>query len=239
MNDHQFRIEVPGSGSVSAEATGGAEPGAAYVFAHGAGADMNHPFMRRVAAGLDERRIATLRFQFPYSEARKRRVDGPGVAQATVRAAVAQANQLWPLTPLFAGGRSFGGRMTSQAQAQEPMAGVLGLIFLGFPLHPAGRPSLDRAAHLFDLAVPMLFVQGTRDALAEAPQREALGQQLGDAATHANIDGADHSFSVLKRSGRTDEEALEEVLDWMLVWTQAVVCGSTSAEAGGSAAAIR
>ncbi len=239
MNERPFRLDVPGSGSVGAVAMGHAEPDAVYVFAHGAGADMNQPFMRRAAAGLDERRIATLRFQFPYAEARKRRVDGPAVSQATVRAAVAQAHQLWPCTPLFAGGKSFGGRMTSQAQARAPLAGVLGLIFLGFPLHPAGRPSLDRAPHLFDIAVPMLFVQGTRDALAEVAQREALGRQLGDAATRADIDGADHSFSVSKRSGRTDEEALEEALDWMLVWTQAVLCGSTSAVAGDMAAATR
>lgn len=178
MNERPFRLDVPGSGSVGAVAMGHAEPDAVYVFAHGAGADMNQPFMRRAAAGLDERRIATLRFQFPYAEARKRRVDGPAVSQATVRAAVAQAHQLWPCTPLFAGGKSFGGRMTSQAQARAPLAGVLGLIFLGFPLHPACRPSLDRAPHLSDLAVPILFVQGTRDALAEVAQREALGQDL-------------------------------------------------------------
>ena len=224
MDERQFRIEVPGSGSVSAVATGGAEPDAAYVLAHGAGADMNHVFMRRIAAGLVERRIATLRFQFPYSEAGKHRVDTPAVAQAAVRAAVGQANQLWPLTPLFAGGKSFGGRMTSQAQALEPLPGVMGLIFLGVPLHPAGKPSLDRTPHLFDIGISMLFIQGTRDALAEAPQRETLLKQLGCAATRAEIDGADHSFSVLKRSGRTDDEALDEVLDWMLVWTQAVTC---------------
>ena len=224
MDERQFRIEVPGSGSVSAVATGGAEPDAAYVFAHGAGADMNHVFMRRIAAGLVERRIATLRFQFPYSEARKHRVDTPAVAQATVRAAVGQANQLWPLTPLFAGGKSFGGRMTSQAQAVEPLPGVLGLIFLGFPLHPAGKPSLDRAPHLSDIGIPMLFAQGSRDALAEAPQHEALLLALKSTATRAVIEGADHSFSVLKRSGRTDEDVLEEVLDWMLVWAQAVTC---------------
>lgn len=182
---------------------------------------MNHVFMRRVAAGLADRRIATLRFQFPYSEAGKHRVDVPAVAQATVRAAVAQASKLWPRTPLFAGGKSFGGRMTSQAQALEPLAGVVGLIFLGFPLHPAGKPSLDRAPHLFDIGIPMLFVQGTRDALAERPQHEALLQRLGPATTRADIEAADHSFSVLKRSGRTNDEALEEVLDWVLVWTQA------------------
>ena len=224
MNESQFQIEVPGSGAVSAVATGGAQPDAAYVFAHGAGADMNHVFMRRIAAGLVERRIATLRFQFPYAQAGKRRVDAPAVAHATVRAAVGHANQRWPLAPLFAGGKSFGGRMTSQAQALEPLAGVLGLMFLGFPLHPAGKPSLDRAPHLFDIGIPMLFVQGTRDALAEAPQHEALLHRLGAAATRADIDGADHAFAVLQRSGRTDEEALEEVLDWMLVWTQAVAC---------------
>ncbi|KQP35413.1 alpha/beta family hydrolase [Pseudorhodoferax sp. Leaf274] len=226
MDERRFRIEVPGSGSVGAVATGGGEPDAAYVFAHGAGAGMDHVFMQRVAAGLADRRIATLRFQFPYSEAGRHRVDAPAVAQATVRAVVGQANQLWPLTPLFAGGKSFGGRMASQAQALEPLAGVLGLVFLGFPLHPAGKPSLDRAPHLFDIGVPMLFVQGTRDALAEAPQHAALLQRLGAAATRADIDGADHSFSVLRRSGRTDAQALDEALDWILVWTQAVTCAA-------------
>lgn len=237
MNEGQFfGIEVPGSGMVSAVATGCAEPSAAYVFAHGAGAGMNHVFMQRVAAGLAERRIATLRFQFPYSEAGKHRVDTPTVAQATVRAAVGHARRLWPRAPLFAGGKSFGGRMTSQAQAAEPLAGVIGLIFLGFPLHPAGKPSLDRAPHLFDVGIPMLFVQGTRDALAEPPQRDALLHQLGIAATRADIEGGDHSFSVLKRSGRTDQDALDEALDWMLVWTQAVICAFGAGQGMGTAA---
>jgi len=222
MVERKFRIDVPGNGSVSAAATACDEVDAAYVLAHGAGADMNHSFMQRVAAGLAERRIATLRFQFPYSEAGKHRVDAPAVAHAAVRAAVGHANVVWPRTPMFAGGKSFGGRMTSQAQAEEPLAGVLGLIFLGFPLHPAGKPSLDRTPHLFDIGIPMLFVQGDRDALAEAPQYDKVTQQLGALATRADIDGADHSFSVLKRSGRTDGEALEEVLDWITVWTQAV-----------------
>lgn len=226
MNERPLRIDLPDGGSVSAVSTASDAPEAAYVFAHGAGADMHHPFMRRVAAGLADRRIASLRFQFPYSEAGKRRADPPAVAHAAVRAAVGHAMALWPKLPLFAGGKSFGGRMTSQAQALQPLPGVLALIFLGFPLHPAGKPSQERAPHLFDIGVPMLFLRGTRDALSAPSQHNQVIQQLGTWATRADIDDADHSMAVLKRSGRTDDEALEEVLDWMLVWTQAVACAA-------------
>src|SRR5712672_727680 len=154
-------------------------PLACYVFAHGAGAGMAHPFMAAAATGLAERRVATLRYQFPYMEKGSRRPDPPMLAQATVRAAVAEASRLLPGLPLMAGGKSFGGRMTSQAQAAAPLPGVRGLVFLGFPLHPANRPSQERGQHLFDIRVPMLFLQGTRDALATLAEVETLCRALG------------------------------------------------------------
>src|SRR5438067_2331572 len=159
------------------------EPRACYVLAHGAGAGMAHPFMAMIANGLAEQGIATLRYQFPYMEQRAKRPDPPKVAHATVRAAVAEAARLLPQVPLVAGGKSFGGRMTSQAQAAAPLAGVRGLVFLGFPLHPAGKPSRERAKHLFDVPIPMLFLQGTRDALATLTELEPLREALGDRAT--------------------------------------------------------
>lgn len=229
-SERLLTIDVPGSGAVDAIATAPTAADAAFVFAHGAGADMRHAFMQRVAAGLAERRIATLRFQFPYSQAGKRRVDAPAVAHATVRAAVDKAKALWPSVPLLAGGKSFGGRMTSQAQALQPLEGVVGLVFLGFPLHPAGKPSSERAAHLFEVRRPMLFVHGTRDALAEASPFDTVMEQLACAATRADIDGADHSFAVLKRSGRDDAEVLDEVLDWVAVWSQAAALADRQEE---------
>jgi predicted alpha/beta-hydrolase family hydrolase len=206
---------------VDALATTPEDAQAAYVFAHGAGAGMEHPLMVRVAQGLAERRIACLRYQFPYMQAGKRRVDGAAVAHATVRAAVACAAALWPALPCFAGGKSFGGRMSSQAQASEPLPGVLGLIFLGFPLHLAGKPATTRAEHLDDIDVPLLFVRGTRDALAEPAPYATLTRHLGKWASHVEITEADHTFAVLKRSGRTDDEVLDEMLDAVLMWTQA------------------
>jgi uncharacterized protein len=191
---------------------------ACYVMAHGAGAGMTHPFMTAVAEGLGDRRIATLRYEFPYMQQGSRRPDRPAVAQATVRAAVKAAFQMVPALPLFAGGKSFGGRMTSQAQAEDPLPNVRGLIFLGFPLHPAKRPSAVRAQHLADVQIPMLFLQGTRDALAEMALLGPTIAGLGALATLAPIDGADHSFHVLARSGRTDAQALAEVLDALAAW---------------------
>jgi len=179
---------------------------ACYVLAHGAGAGMTHPFMAAVAAGLGQRGVATLRYQFPYMERRSRRPDPPPVCHATVRAAVGVAARLAPGLPLLAGGRSFGGRMTSQAQALAPLPGVRGLAFLGFPLHPAGRPSESRARHLFEVQIPMLFIQGTRDALAERGLLEALVARLGARATLSLLEEADHSFHVPARSGRRDPE---------------------------------
>jgi predicted alpha/beta-hydrolase family hydrolase len=211
-------------------ATGGAlsglldlapSPRACYVFAHGAGAGMHHSFMADVASGLAQRGIATLRFQFPFMEQGSKRPDAPKVAHAAVRAAVHEAAKRLPGVPLFAGGKSFGGRMTSQAQAAEPLASVRGLVFVGFPLHPAGKPSIDRATHLADIRIPMLFLQGTRDTLADTALIAGAVQQLGDAATLHIVDGADHSFHVLARSGRNDAEVREEMLDAMAAWMKA------------------
>ena len=191
---------------------------ACYVLAHGAGAGMAHAFMAEVADGLAQRGIATLRYQFPYMERGSKRTDPPAVAHAAVRAAVGHAAGRFPSLPLFAGGKSFGGRMTSQAQSLAPLPGVAGLVFLGFPLHPAGAPSSERARHLFDVRVPMLFVQGTRDKLAEFDRIEQLVAELGPGATLLRIDEADHSFHVLVRSGRSDAEVMAEVLDGAAAW---------------------
>jgi hypothetical protein len=197
-------------------------PGArvCYVLAHGAGAGMAHPFMAAVAADLAERGIATLRYQFPYTERGSKRPDPPKLAQATVRAAVAEATRLLPEIPLIAGGKSFGGRMTSQAQAVDPLPGVRGLAFLGFPLHPAGRPSQDRAKHLFDVHIPMLFLQGMRDALAMLDQLEPLCKNLGSRATLKLFQDADHSFHVPARSGRKDPQVRADMLDVFAAWIE-------------------
>jgi predicted alpha/beta-hydrolase family hydrolase len=211
-----------GTGSVSALLVTPPTPLACYVLAHGAGAGMTHPFMSAVAAELAQRGIATLRYQFPYMEQRRKRPDPPPVAHAAVRAAVAKARQYFPQLPLFAGGRSFGGRMTSQAKAAAPMD-VRGLIFLGFPLHPANRPSRDRAKHLFDVTVPMLFLQGTRDALAELGLLEPVVKGLGSRATLHLLEGADHSFHVLKSSGRNDRGVMDEALDAFAGWVDGII----------------
>jgi predicted alpha/beta-hydrolase family hydrolase len=191
-----------------------------YVLAHGAGAGMNHPFMAAVAAELEERGIATLRYQFPYMERGSKRVDPPPVAHATVRAAVAAAGAAFGNLPLIAGGKSFGGRMTSQAQGKAPLPGVLGLAFLGFPLHPAGKPSQERAAHLFDVQVPMLFLQGTRDALAALDQLEPVCKALGRRTTLRLFTEADHSFHVPAKSGRTDAQVRGEMCDALAAWIE-------------------
>lgn len=196
--------------------TGTHDARAAYVFAHGAGAGMKHPFMAAVADGLAQRRIACLRYEFPYMERGSRRPDSPKVAQARVREAVADAARRWPKLPLFAGGKSFGGRMTSQAQAAAPLPGVLGLIFLGFPLHAPGKPSDERGKHLFDVHVPMLFLQGSRDDFAQPELLGPLTGKLG--ATLRLFEHADHSFHVPARSGRKDAEVMAELLDVMSGW---------------------
>jgi uncharacterized protein len=191
---------------------------ACYLLAHGAGAGMTHPFMQAVAAELAERSIATLRYQFPYMEKRAGRPDPPGLAHATVRAAAAQALHLAPALPLFAGGKSFGGRMTSQTQALSPLPGVCGLIFLGFPLHPAKRPSEERARHLFELRLPMLFLQGARDPLADAERLASVTKQLGGRASLRLFADADHSFHVPARTGRKDADVRSEMLDTLADW---------------------
>lgn len=191
---------------------------AGFVFAHGAGAGMNHSFMTAVALGLADRGIATLRYQFPAMDRGSRRPDAPALAHATVRAAVAQASQLLPDLPLVAGGKSFGGRMTSQAHAGAPLPGVRGLVFLGCPLHPAGKPGSERAEHLRAVRSPMLFLQGTRDELADLGLLESLTRQLGERATLRLFEDADHSFHVPARSGRKDADVLAELLDALVHW---------------------
>ena len=191
---------------------------ACFVLAHGAGAGMDHPSLVAVAAELADRSIATLRFQFPYMERHSRRPDPPSVCHATVRAAVAEAARLAPKLPLFAGGRSFGGRMTSQAQAIEPLPNVKGLAFIGFPLHPAGKPSTERAEHLRDVKIPMLFLQGTRDELAKLELLKPLIKKLGARATLKLLQDADHSFHVPARTGRKDPEVRAEMLDALVAW---------------------
>lgn len=196
---------------------------ACFVVAHGAGAGMQHPFMGQIAAGLGERGIGTLRYQFPYMQKGSRRPDPPKVCHATVRAAVATAGRLAPSLPLLAGGRSFGGRMTSQAQAAASLPGVRGLVFLGFPLHPARQPSDTRAEHLSAVRIPMLFLQGTRDELAVLELLQPVVRRLGDLATLKLFADADHSFHVPARSGRNDAQVRTEILDAMAAWTRSII----------------
>jgi predicted alpha/beta-hydrolase family hydrolase len=216
-------ISVGDSRRVSALLTLPPRARACYVLAHGAGAGMTHPSLEATAGGLAERGIATLRYQFPYMEAGGKRPDPPALAQATVRAAVAEAAQLTPALPLVAGGRSFGGRMTSQAQAAAPLPGVRGLAFLAFPLHPAGRPADERAGHLFDVRIPMLFLQGTNDALADLTLLRPLVERLGPSATLTLFADADHSFHVPARTGRKDADVRRELLDALAAWIDQVI----------------
>jgi predicted alpha/beta-hydrolase family hydrolase len=198
-----------------------------YVLAHGAGAGMRHAFMEGMATALADRAVATLRYQFPYAEQGRRRPDSPQVAQEAVRAAVARAAELAPGLPLVAGGKSYGGRMTSHAAAAEPrLLGVRGLVFLGFPLHAAGRPGVTRAAHLPGVGVPMLFVQGTRDALADLALIRSVVGPLGASATLHVVVGADHGFRVPKASGRTPDAVLGEIADAVVEWGRGVIPGS-------------
>jgi len=194
-----------------------------YVLAHGAGAGMRHPFLEVVAQRLAERSIATLRYQFPYMEQRARRPDPPAVAAATVRAAVIEAARVAPGLPLVAGGKSFGGRMTSTAQAEQPLPGVRGLVFLGFPLHPPGRPGDSRAEHLARVQIPMLFLQGDRDQFADLKLLKPVVKGLGERATLHLVEGGDHSFHVLKRSGRTDLEVIADLVETIVAWTAGIV----------------
>lgn len=207
----ELTIAVAPTQAVSALLDAPAAPTACLVLAHGAGAGMTHPFLAALADQLSRRSVATLRYQFPYMENASKRPDPPRVAHAAVRAAAAEARRRLPGVALFAGGKSFGGRMTSQAQAQEPLPGVRGLVFVGFPLHPPRQPSTERAEHLDAVAVPMLFLQGTRDELAELPLVESVTARLGARATLRVFDDADHAFHVRKRSGRDDAQVVAEL----------------------------
>jgi predicted alpha/beta-hydrolase family hydrolase len=218
VSPQKLKLNVDSATAVSALLLLPPSARACFVFAHGAGAGMTHEFMELVAAGLGDRDIATLRFQFPYMEKGSRRPDPPGIAHATVRAAVAEAARCCPELTLFAGGKSFGGRMTSQAQAVAPLANVHGLAFLGFPLHPAGKPSDTRAEHLSDVHIPMLFVQGTRDKLAETQLLEPVVKRLGTNASLHPVQEADHSFHVLARSGRNGREVMSEIVATLSAW---------------------
>jgi predicted alpha/beta-hydrolase family hydrolase len=217
MHELQFRIPVGGE-EVSGLLLRPDGARALYLFAHGAGVGMMHSSMASNAEGLAERGIATLRYQFPYMEKGGRRPDPPSIAQATVRSAAAAAAEHASDLPLFAGGRSFGGRMTSQAQAIEPLPGVRGLAFIGFPLHPSGKPGTERAEHLARVHVPMLFVSGSRDALAEMDLLRPVVEGLGQRAMLYVVADADHSLKVPAKSGRTSADAEAEALDAMAAW---------------------
>ncbi|MBR0835426.1 alpha/beta hydrolase [Bradyrhizobium manausense] len=214
----ELKLDINNIGTVSAILTQPDSARACYVLAHGAGAGMRHASMDKIAEGLAKRGIATFRFNFPYMENKQGRPDQPAVAHAAVRAAVEEAARLCPGLKVVAGGKSFGGRMTSQAQSKAPLPGVKGLAFLGFPLHAAKKPSSERAEHLGSVAIPMLFLQGTRDGLADLSLLKPVVAALGAKATLHEIEGGDHSFAVLKKSGRTNDEALAEVLDTLAGW---------------------
>ncbi|MBX3429296.1 MAG: dienelactone hydrolase family protein [Hyphomonadaceae bacterium] len=218
MTAEQITIQLHGDATVSGLWLAPPKATAAYVFAHGAGAGMAHKSMAAIADGLAERGIATLRYNFLYMERGSGRPDSPAIAHQAVRAAIAKATELAPKLPLFAGGKSFGGRMTSQAQALDPLPNVRGLIFFGFPLHPAGKPSDERAKHLSDVAIPMLFLQGTNDALASLEMLKPTAKRLGRRATLALFDHADHSFHVPAKRGRKDADVLAEILDTAAAW---------------------
>ena len=216
-------IEIDGQGAVVGLWLLPPRARACLLLAHGAGAGMAHKSMTAIADGLAERGIATLRYQFPYMEQRSKRPDTPKLAQATVRVAVAEASHRIPDLPLFAGGKSFGGRMTSHAQAEASLALVRGLVFLGFPLHPAGKPSDERAKHLFEVQIPMLFLQGTRDQLADLTLLQPLARKLGVRATLMLFEDADHSFHVPARTGRKDAEVMDELADALARWIDATI----------------
>jgi len=211
-------IDIEGHATVSGLWLAPKNARACLVLAHGAGAGMAHPSMAAIAEGLEERGVATLRFQFPYMERGSKRVDSPRVAHAAVRAAVSEARRCAGTLPLFAGGKSFGGRMTSQTQAEAPLEDVRGLVFFGFPLHPAGAPSVERAAHLKDVGIAMLFLQGSNDPLADVSLMRPAVAALGRRATLRLFADADHSFHVPKRSGRTNAAVMGEVLDVAAEW---------------------
>jgi len=216
-------ITIDGERKVSGLLQSARDARACYVLAHGAGAGMTHPFLADIAQGLSERGISTLRYQFCYMEQGSRRPDAPKLAHSVVRAAVMEASRLVPELPLFVGGKSFGGRMSSQAQAASTRPGVRGLVFLGFPLHPPGQPSDQRAEHLFDVQIPMVFLQGSHDEFANLPLLQALIGRLGQRATLKLFADADHSFHVPARTGRKDSEVRTELLDTLAGWIDATI----------------
>ena len=213
------RLQVSKGVDVSALLVSPARPDALYVLAHGAGAGMRHAFMETMAARLAARGVATLRYQFPYVENGSRRIDPEPLLLDTVRAAVAMGREAAGGVTLIAGGKSMGGRMSSRAAAASPLEDVAGLAFLGFPLHPAGQPGISRAEHLAKVSVPLLFLQGTRDTLAELPLLRPVVDKLGARATLHIVEHADHMFHVLKKSGRTDEQVLDELADTVASWS--------------------
>ena len=219
---HPLSIGVSADQTVSGLLLAPERPSACLVLAHGAGAGMTHPFMTAVALAMHDRGVATLRYQFPYMEKGSRRPDSPAIAQATVRAAVDAAKRHFPDMPLIAGGKSFGGRMTSQAQANEPLPGVRGLAFLGFPLHPAGKPSVARAQHLKQVQIPLLFLQGDRDLLATAGLIGNVASELGERATLVMFPAADHSFHVPARGSVKQEQVMDSVFDALADWIHGV-----------------
>jgi uncharacterized protein len=225
-----LEIDVGGGiGKVSGLLNRPPQPRALYLLAHGAGAGMRHPFMVNLVEALARQKIATLRYQFPYMEAGRGRPDSPSVLEATVGAAVALAQEIAPGLPLLAGGKSMGGRMTSNTASRQSLPGVVGLVFVGFPLHPAKRPGQSRAEHLRRVDLPMLFLQGTRDALADLDLMKSVCQELGARATLHVVEGADHSFAVLKRSGRSEVEVMEELASAVAQWAQPLVAPSPAA----------
>lgn len=225
MEAQPLSIAIDHASRVSGLLLRPAEARACCVLAHGAGAGMTHPFLERIAGELARRQVATLRYQFPYMEKRSKRPDPPQIAHAAVRAAVIEAARLMPDLPLFAGGKSFGGRMTSQAQAAAPLPDVRGIVFLGFPLHPAGKPSDERAQHLHAVDEPMLFLQGTRDELASLELLCRVVEQLDGRARLELFDEADHSFHLPARSGRKDAEVLGAIADAIAAWMGDVLSG--------------
>lgn len=220
VEELQFGVE--GGGQVSALLSRPVKAHRMLVLAHGAGAGMNHPFMQNLADELANVGVAAFRYQFPYMEQHRRVPDGPAVMTATVVAALRTAAEAAPGLPLLAGGKSMGGRMTSQAAAQHPLVGVRGLVFFGFPLHPPNRPGTKRADHLAKVTTPMLFLQGTRDTLADLTLLRPICAKLGSRATLHVIETADHSFHMLKKSGRTDAEVLRELAETVASWSNAI-----------------
>jgi predicted alpha/beta-hydrolase family hydrolase len=221
MQAQKIKFEAGSSGKVSGLLLAPDKARACLVLAHGAGAGMTHPFLEAMAQGLAERGMATLRYQFPYMEKKIRRPDPAPVAESCVRHAVVEAARLCPNLVLFAGGKSFGGRMTSQAQSKEPLPGVRGIVFLGFPLHPSGKPSDARGAHLSGVNIPILFLQGTRDTLAELPLLKPVCKRLKYATLHI-IEEADHSFHVPARTGRKDADVRRELEETIVAWAERI-----------------